>query len=156
MGQRVGQTFLRRRYTKAHQAQEKMLNSLRHLGNASQTRSELPLQSHQQGCHERDRAGFGGGGEVETLTHCWWGRTRWPCSGSRCGSHPRAIPLLGVSTRAMEHVHTETRTNDYSSIIRNGPKRLSADKWIKKTWQSHTMEHYSAVTRTGVLRPCTK
>ena len=31
------------------------------------------------------------------------------------------------------------------------PKCLSADKWIKKTWCTHTMEYYSAIKKNEIM-----
>lgn len=48
-------TVLQRRYQKANDYMEKMLNIISHEGNANQNYNEIPLHTHQDGYNQKDR-----------------------------------------------------------------------------------------------------
>ena len=69
--------------------------------------------------------------------------------------HDPAIPLLYIypeETKIEKDTRTPMFTAALFTIARTWkqPRRPQTDKWIKKLWYIHTMEHYSAIKRNTI------
>ena len=103
-----------------------------------------------------------GCGEKEALLHCWWEcklvqpqwKTMWRILKKLEIELPYdpAIPLLGIhtkETRLERDTWTPMFITALFTIARTWkqPRCLLADKWIRKLWNTYTMEYYSAVKK---------